>query len=214
MTVTVPSIPTPVPQASDPLNFDARADAYHTALPGVVSAQNAQNAENNALNNSNNAAAAITNQAFAAGLANAAANAQLAIQARDQALAGLGAADQSVNLAQLAYGLSGAYDQAAIANRRIDDVRAYLTQSGVATITQAASESATRTYASVAVALPRPYPNTQYQVVVECEAAAPFLGCEGNVLVQNRATNGFVLAITGSATTATLRWEVLHLSAQ
>lgn len=50
MTVTVPNVPTPVPSRADPANFAVRADAYHTALPGVVDAMNLQNIENNALN--------------------------------------------------------------------------------------------------------------------------------------------------------------------
>ena len=50
MTVAIPPLPGPVPQASDPVNFDTRADALLTALPGTITAMNAQNAENNAIN--------------------------------------------------------------------------------------------------------------------------------------------------------------------
>lgn len=50
MTVVVPNVPTPVPSRADPVNFAARADAYHEALPLVVDGMNLQNAENNALN--------------------------------------------------------------------------------------------------------------------------------------------------------------------
>jgi hypothetical protein len=50
MTITVPSIPVPVPQSTDPTNFDERADALLAALPAVVVAQNLQNIENNSLN--------------------------------------------------------------------------------------------------------------------------------------------------------------------
>ena len=50
MTVAIPPLPGPVPQASDPVNFDVRADALLTALPGTITAMNAQNAENNAIN--------------------------------------------------------------------------------------------------------------------------------------------------------------------
>lgn len=49
MTVVVPNVPTPVPSRADPINFAARADAYHEALPVVVDGMNAQNVENNAL---------------------------------------------------------------------------------------------------------------------------------------------------------------------
>ncbi len=52
MTVVVPNVPTPVPSRADPVNFAARADAYHEALPVVVNGMNAQNAENNALHSS------------------------------------------------------------------------------------------------------------------------------------------------------------------
>lgn len=58
MTVVVPNVPTPVPSRADPLNFAARADAYHTALPITVDALNLQNAENNSLNAAVNATAA------------------------------------------------------------------------------------------------------------------------------------------------------------
>lgn len=50
MTVAIPPVPTPVPQSTDPLNFDALADALLGSLPGVVAAMNAQNVENNAIN--------------------------------------------------------------------------------------------------------------------------------------------------------------------
>lgn len=86
MTIAVPPIPTPVPQASDPVNFDDRADAYHEALPGVVAAMNLQNLENNALNNAASASAiasqesasysAVSAAASAAAAATAAANTQ------------------------------------------------------------------------------------------------------------------------------------------
>lgn len=41
---TIPSIPTPVPQSSDPVNFPARGDAVMTALPGVVAGMNTASA--------------------------------------------------------------------------------------------------------------------------------------------------------------------------
>ena len=91
MTVLIPPVPTPVPQASDPLNFDARADAFVASLPAVVTAMNAQNVENNAINNSTNTnataaqiAAAQVAAAMAANnpVANAAAASAAALQAQ------------------------------------------------------------------------------------------------------------------------------------
>ncbi len=76
MTIVVPNVPTPVPSRADPANFAERADAYHTALPGVVDAMNQQNAENNSLNSSANAsatAAAAAKVAAETSAANAAA---------------------------------------------------------------------------------------------------------------------------------------------
>lgn len=119
----------------------------------------------------------------------------------------------SPTIAQLTYGLTQALDQAAIANRRVDDALTFQTQTGTATITQAASTEHQRTYASAAVTLPKSYPNTDYQVVFAVESAAPGIGHEGEIFVQSRATNGFVVAATGSATRVTLRWKVLHPAA-
>ncbi len=75
MTITIPALPTPVPQASDPFNFDARADQFIAALPGTVQAQNDQNLENNQLNGSINL---LYSQAVAQGLPQVAANAAAA----------------------------------------------------------------------------------------------------------------------------------------
>ena len=60
MTITVPSIPTPVPTSTDPTNFDERADALLAALPGVVTAQNQQNVENNTISGNVNTKATAT----------------------------------------------------------------------------------------------------------------------------------------------------------
>jgi hypothetical protein len=60
MTVTIPSVPTPVPSRADPVNFAARADSYHAALPGIVTAMNSQNEENNTINSNVNALALLT----------------------------------------------------------------------------------------------------------------------------------------------------------
>jgi hypothetical protein len=49
MTVAIPSLPTP-PSSTDPVNFDARADAFLAALPTTVTQMNAQNVENNSIN--------------------------------------------------------------------------------------------------------------------------------------------------------------------
>lgn len=58
MTVAIPALPEPVPQSTDPINFDARADAFLGALPATADAMNAQNAENNTLNANVNTKAA------------------------------------------------------------------------------------------------------------------------------------------------------------
>ena len=126
----------------------------------------------------------------------------------------INAIDQAQTNAQMTYGLSYAIEQAGIANKRVTDATSYQTQTGTATITQAASTELVRTYASVAVVLPKPYTGTDYQVVAEIESAAPFDGCAGQVLVKNRATNGFTLAITGSATSTVIRWKTLHPNAK
>lgn len=190
-----------------------------TAVAGAVAAVGT-NAGNIAAINTN-AANIVAIQGASANAATATdrsaaatASAAQAATARDQALAGLGAADQSVNLVQLAYGISAALDQAAMANKRVTDATSYLTQSGEATVTQAASTEMVRTYATVAVTLAKPYFDTAYQVEVECISAVPGVGFQGNVVVQSRATNGFVLAITGSATSAVLRWKTLHPNAK
>lgn len=143
----------------------------------------------------------------------AAASEAQAETARDQAVAGLGAADQSVNLAQLTYATDYAVLQAGLANKRLNDVHDQMIQSGTATITQAASTELVRNYATATVTLPKAYADALYQVEVECISATPALGHEGSVIVQSRATNSFVLAITGSATLASLRWKTIHPAA-
>lgn len=221
----VSALPEAPSRADSPSTFTQRADALLGSLRRMVD-------EFNALNEYANEQAAYVGQrvdeANSNGLKDAAGNAAKAATyaaqsqsakaqaetARDQALAGLGAADQSLNLIQLMAGLEGALSLAGMALREQERNIAYRVQSGEVTVTQAASAEHTRTYATAAVTLPRPYLDTAYQVEVECIAAAPFLGCEGKVQVQSRAVNGFVLAITGSATSATLRWKVLHPNAK
>lgn len=53
----IPTLPPP-PQSTDPANFDPRADAFLSALPGFAEAANLQAAENNQFNQSTIAAAA------------------------------------------------------------------------------------------------------------------------------------------------------------
>lgn len=124
------------------------------------------------------------------------------------------ASTQTLNLVHLAYGVAGAVDLAGQAVKEAERNVNFRIQSGEVTVTQADSPAHTRTYASAAVTLPRAYRTTDYQIEVECIAAAPFLGCEGQVQVQSRSTNGFVLAITGSATSATLRWKAINPNAK
>jgi hypothetical protein len=71
MTIAVPALPGPVPQSTDPLNFDARADATLGALPGVIAGMNAQNLENNAINAGVNAQSATATAAAASAQSNA-----------------------------------------------------------------------------------------------------------------------------------------------
>lgn len=134
--------------------------------------------------------------------------------AKDEAVAGLGAADQSLNLVQLAYGIAGAVDLAGQAVKQTDRAASYHTQRGEDVITQATSAAHERTYATVAVTLAKPYPDANYIINRECIAAAPFLGAQGDIQIQSRATNGFVLAITGSATSATIRWSTHYPDAK
>lgn len=152
MTVAIPALPTPVPQSTDPINFDARADAFLGALPATANAMNAQNAENNTLNANVNTKAdqvaldrtatgadrvqtgldrtataasaaaseasrvasgvsATASQASANNAASAVVSQLTALKtqtetARDEAVAGLGAADQSASLVQLVNGIA------------------------------------------------------------------------------------------------------------
>ena len=167
-----------------------------------------------------------------AAAAAAAASAAQAATARDAAIAGLGLADQSVNLAQLTYGLDYALTQAANANKRIDVAQNYMVQTGTAQVTQtevartavaqAADSWLVRANPTVTVTLPKAYADTDYQVIVEVESAAPtsattaaaqYAAYAGSVEVTSRATNSFVITLTGSATTTNLRWKTLHPAA-
>lgn len=119
-------LPTPPSRADSPSTFSSRADALLGALPTFVT-------ETNAVSDDMNTKYAA---AMAAGLADAAANAQSAdaseaaalaakIQAeyaRDQALAGLGAADNSQILSVLMEQLMYAIDQNGLTTR---DLLAY-----------------------------------------------------------------------------------------
>lgn len=94
--VVIPPVPTPVPTAMDPESFDTRADALLSALPGIVTAMNAQNVQNNTLNDEVTGA---RDEAMAAGLANAASNAATATA---QATAALGSANAAAASASTA----------------------------------------------------------------------------------------------------------------
>jgi len=191
------------------------ASAASSAQAAASSATTAQATIADALDLYGDAAA--INQAVANAAASASQASSLKTQtqtARDEAIAGLGAADQSLNLVHLAYGVAGAIDLAGQAGKEAERNANFRTQTGDVVVTQAASTGHTRTYASAAVTLAKPFRNTDYQISIECIAAAPFLGCEGSIQIQSRATNGFVIAITGSATSATLRWKVSHPNAK
>jgi hypothetical protein len=129
---------------------------------------------------------------------------------------------QDSNIAKLTYALDFAIDQAGIANKRIDADQTHRQQNGTATFTQSASTDLVRTYASAAVTLAKPFDGVDYQVIAEVVSAKPnsaatesaTLACfAGDVVVSNRATNGFTLSITGSAVAATVRWRVVSDSA-
>lgn len=111
---------------------------------------------------------------------------------------------------QLAFAIGYALDQAAMANKRVTDATSYQNQTGVASFTQSASSALIRTYATATVSLPKAYPNTDYQVIVEPVSATPALGFEGQITVQSRAVNSFVLQMSGSATACSVRWKVKH----
>lgn len=133
---------------------------------------------------------------------------------------------------KLTYTLDYALTQAANANKRIDVAQNYMVQTGTAQVTQTAvardavSQAAAcwlvRANPTVTVTLPKAYPDTDYQVIVEVESAAPtsattaaaqYAAYAGSVEVTSRATNSFVLTVTGAATTTNLRWKTLHPAA-
>ena len=133
---------------------------------------------------------------------------------------------------KLTYALDYALTQAANANKRIDVAQNYMVQTGTAQVTQTAvardavSQAAAcwlvRANPTVTVTLPKAYADTDYQVIVEVESAAPtsattaaaqYAAYAGSVEVTSRATNSFVITLTGSATTTNLRWKTLHPAA-
>ena len=77
MTVAITALPTP-PSSTDPVNFDARADAFLAALPSTVTQMNAQNTENNSINSQAVASATSAASSAAAATANGAAQVTLA----------------------------------------------------------------------------------------------------------------------------------------
>ena len=139
---------------------------------------------------------------------------------------------QDTNIAKILYSLDYALTQAANANKRIDVAQNYMVQTGTAQVTQtavardavsqAAASWLVRANPTVTVTLPKAYPDTDYQVIVEVESAAPtsattaaaqYAAYAGEVEVTSRATNSFVITLTGSATTTNLRWKTLHPAA-
>jgi hypothetical protein len=123
-------------------------------------------------------------------------------------------ADQTQTDSALTFAIGYAMDQAAQANERVTDATSYQTQTGTASFTQSSSNEVTRTYATATVSLPKPYKNTDYQVVVESVSATPMLGFEGQITVQSRSINSFVLQMSGSATACSVRWKAMHPNAE
>lgn len=115
---------------------------------------------------------------------------------------------------QLTFAVDYALDQAAMANKRVSDATTFQTQTGTASFTQAASTEMTRTYATATVTLPKAFKNTDYQVVIDPVSATPALGFEGQITVQSRSVNSFVLQMSGSATACSVRWKALHPNAE
>jgi len=117
-------------------------------------------------------------------------------------------------LSQLTFALDYALDQAAMANKRVSDATSFQTQTGTASFTQSASTAIVRTYATATVTLPKAFKNTDYQVVIDPVSATPALGFEGQITVQSRSVNSFVLQMSGSATACSVRWKTLHPNAE
>lgn len=115
---------------------------------------------------------------------------------------------------QLTFALDYALDQAGMANKRVTDATTFQTQTGTASFTQAASTDLIRTYATATVNLSKAFKNTDYQVVIEPVSATPTLGFQGEVTVQSRTVNSFVLQMSGSATACSVRWKVIHPNAE
>jgi hypothetical protein len=188
--MAITALPTP-PTRSDPATFATRGDVFMTALPAFATEANALLADVNAKE-----AAATT-----------AANIM-------QSLAGVGAENQSSNLVHLTFALNYALDQAAMANKRVSDATSFQTQTGTASFTQSASTDIVRTYATATVTLPKAFKNTDYQVVIDPVTATPALGWQGEITVQSRSVNSFVLQMSGSATACSVRWKTLHPNAE
>lgn len=108
----ITALPTP-PTRQDPASFAARGDALLAALPVFANEANALRDDVNAKQALVAAVADMAKAALDAGVANVPALLSQTRDARDQALAGLGAADQSLNLVLLSDGLRMALDLAA-----------------------------------------------------------------------------------------------------
>jgi len=115
---------------------------------------------------------------------------------------------------QLTFAIDYAIDQAGAANKRVTDATTLQTQTGSASFTQSASTALVRTYATATVNLPKAYQNADYQVVIDPVSATPALGFQGEISVQSRTVNSFVLQMSGSATACSVRWKILHPNAE
>ena len=99
-----------------------------------------------------------------------------------------------------------------VLEKEIKAVKERWTQTGVVSISQAFSRDVIRTHASVPVMLPVAVIGTDYQVHFEVLSAAPTEDFVGEIRALSKSTNGFVVAMTGSATTASLRWTITHFN--
>jgi hypothetical protein len=132
------------------------------------------------------------------------------------------------DLRELRYGVHFAIDQAGLAQKRINDTQtASLT--GTVTISSVwpGNDWVTRvSYPTAAVTFPRSMLSTNYTIDIEVVDASVYIGRNstsptaashvhaahaGEIIVSNRATNGFTLNMTGTAATATVRWRISNV---
>lgn len=189
--------------------------AANSASAAAASAASAATSATNSTNSANVAASAVLSQLTSIKTQTE--------TARDQALAGLGAADNSQVLSELVGAVQFAVSQAGALSKDLDDARNYRTMTGVVNLTQNASTDVIRTYPTAAVAFARPnplggpaatiacsYPDAGYQVDFEVLSASPNIEFAGQIRAQSKASNGFVVAMTGSATAASIRWTATY----